>query len=268
MAQTRPRITQHNPMDRRYQTILAMPVDVTSYTLAVPWIIEAARTGCAKYVCVANVHMCMESFDNTEFGKVVNNADLVVPDGRPLVWALRSLGEKHAFQVRGSDLLLKLCTEAERKHIPIGLYGGTLESLEDFQSYLKREYPSLMIACAISPPFRPLDAQEDAKYVAQIDASGARILFVGIGCPKQENWMAEHRELLHCVMIGVGAAFDFFSGRKKHAPRWMQQAGLEWVFRLASDPRRLWKRYLKHNPRFVWHFFKQLWAEKVRISSH
>lgn len=244
-----------------------MPVAVTSYDEVVPKLIGVSSEGSGKYVCVANVHMCMESFDNPAFCQVVNNADLVVPDGRPLVWALRLLGEKHAFQVRGSDLLLRLCKEAEQKQIPIGLYGGTPESLEDFQYYLKQEYPSLPIACAISPPFRPLDVQEDAEYVAQINASGARILFVGIGCPKQENWMAEHKDRLHCVMIGVGAAFDFFSGRKKHAPRWMQKAGLEWAFRLASDPRRLWKRYLKHNPRFVWYFLKQLWAKKVCISS-
>lgn len=240
-----------------------MPVDVTSYTSAVPWVIEAAHTDLATYICVANVHMCMESFDSPAFRQVLNNADLVVPDGRPLVWALRWLGEENADQVRGSDFLLKVCAEAEKANVPVGLYGGTAESLLDFVSFLSKQFPALPVVCAISPPFRPLTAIEDAAYIDQINTSGARILFVGIGCPKQENWMAEHKDRLQCVMLGVGAAFDFFSGRKKHAPRWMQQAGLEWVFRLASDPRRLWKRYLKHNPRFVWHFFKQ-WMSTQR----
>jgi N-acetylglucosaminyldiphosphoundecaprenol N-acetyl-beta-D-mannosaminyltransferase len=254
-------------MQQNKIAILHMPVAVTSYDEVVPSVIGASSAGYGKYICVANVHMCMESYDNPEFCQVVYNADLVVPDGRPLVWALRLLGEKHAFQVRGSDLLLKLCAEAQQKNIPVGFYGGTPESLQDFQAYLKREYPLLPIACAISPPFRPLSVEEDAACVAQIIASGTKILFVGIGCPKQENWMAAHKNRLGCVMIGVGAAFDFFSGRKKHAPRWMQKAGLEWVFRLASDPRRLWKRYLKHNPRFVWYFLRQLWFEKWKSSS-
>lgn len=254
-------------MDRRYQTILTMPVDVTSYPLAVPWVIEAARTGLAKYVCVANVHMCMESFDSPAFRQVVNNADLVTPDGRPLVWALRLLGERTASQVRGSDLLLRVCAEAEKQHISIGLYGGTPESLHDFLSFLSHQFPALRVTCAISPPFRPLAEQEVAEYVSQINTSGVGILFVGIGCPKQEYWMAEHKEQLHCVMLGVGAAFDFFSGRKKHAPRWMQQCGLEWVYRLASEPKRLWKRYLKHNPRFVWYFFTQWLTRRLGRTS-
>jgi N-acetylglucosaminyldiphosphoundecaprenol N-acetyl-beta-D-mannosaminyltransferase len=130
-------------------------------------------------------------------------------------------------------------------------------------SYLAKEFPTLNIACSISPPFRPLTVEEDEIYIQQINDAGVRILFVGIGCPKQENWMAAHKERLLCVMIGVGAAFDFFSGRKRHAPRWMQKAGLEWLFRLVSDPRRLWRRYLKHNPRFVWHFGKQWLAYKL-----
>ncbi|WP_228856232.1 WecB/TagA/CpsF family glycosyltransferase [Desulfomarina profundi] len=199
----------------------------------------------------------METFDIPEFKTVVNNADLVVPDGVPLVWALKALGEKTATQVRGSDLLLHLCRESEKSGIPIGLYGGTPDSLNDFRKFLKNEYSDLKITFSYSPPFRELTQEEQEKYVREIRASGCSILFVGIGCPKQEKWMAGHRDKIPCVMIGVGAAFDFFSGRKKHAPRWMQKAGLEWLFRLASDPRRLWKRYLKHNPRFIYYFGKQ-----------
>ncbi|MBU4264376.1 MAG: WecB/TagA/CpsF family glycosyltransferase [Proteobacteria bacterium] len=242
-----------------------MLVAVISYENAAEMIIKWTSDNLGQYVCVSNVHMCMESFDSSEFCQVVNNADLVVPDGMPLVWALKLLGEKQACQVRGSDLLLTVCAKAEKKNIPIGLYGGTPDSLQDFKSFLAQEFPSLHIACCISPPFRALDVQEEAAYVKQINASGVRILFVGIGCPKQEKWMAAHNDRLGCVMIGVGAAFDFFSGRKKHAPRWMQKSGLEWVFRLANDPQRLWKRYLKHNPRFVWYFLKQWLSEKFNL---
>lgn len=234
-----------------------MPVAIAAIEQATEVMFTAALEGESRYVCVANVHMCMEAFDSPEFNAVVNGADLVVPDGKPLVWGVRALGAKEAGHVRGSDLLLHLCGRAEREGVAIGLYGGTPESLVDFQTFLHGAFPKLRIAFAASPPFRPLTPEETAHYANEIQDSGARILFVGIGCPKQERWMAAHRGLLPCVMIGVGAAFDFFSGRKKHAPRWMQRVGLEWLFRLGSEPRRLWKRYLKHNPRFVYHFAKQ-----------
>lgn len=237
--------------------ILSMPVAVTSYEDSVQRIFLAVRNGESKYICVANVHMCMESWDSNEFNIVVNEANLVVPDGVPLVWGLKCLGKKNAKQVRGSDLLLNVCKEAEAQQTPIGLYGGTPESLFDFLAFLKKEFPLLEVSFFSSPPFRGLTQTEKNTYVQDINASGAKILFVGIGCPKQERWMAEHREKVNCVMIGVGAAFDFFSGRKKHAPRWMQKNGLEWLFRLGSDPRRLWKRYLKHNPRFMYYFGRQ-----------
>ena len=240
-----------------------MSAAVTSIEQAGAEILAAARNGESRYVCVANVHMCMEAFDSREFNAVVNNADLVVPDGRPLVWALKAFGAKEAQHVRGSDLLLHLCKQAEQEQQAIGLYGGTPESLLDFQNFLTTTFPRLTIAFAASPPFRDLSMEERERYVKEIEASGARILFVGIGCPKQERWMAAHKGKVPCVMIGVGAAFDFFSGRKKHAPRWMQHAGLEWLFRLASDPRRLWKRYLKHNPRFVFYFAGQLIRQRL-----
>jgi len=241
-----------------------MRVHATSYNATTAQILKWQSELKGRYICVANVHMCMETYDDENFRKVVNNADMIVPDGRPLIWGLKALGEKKVSQVRGSDLLLKICKEAENQNIPIGLYGGTPDSLKDFMKYLRNEFPKLNIPFFISPPFRPLTKEEDKNYIDGIHASGVRILFVGIGCPKQENWMAAHRNKVTCVMIGVGAAFDFFSGRKKHAPRWSQQIGLEWLFRFISEPRRLWKRYLKHNPRFVWYFFKQ-WLNWKRI---
>jgi N-acetylglucosaminyldiphosphoundecaprenol N-acetyl-beta-D-mannosaminyltransferase len=202
--------------------------------------------------------MTMEAFDSTAFRQVVNGADLVTPDGRPLVWALRTLGVKGATQVRGTDLTTHVTELAARESVPIGLYGGTPELLETLVHVLKMRHPGLQVVCRIAPPFRPLRPEEDEAITQHIIASGARILFVGIGCPKQERWMAAHQGRIPTVMLGVGAAFDFHAGRVRQAPRWMQTAGLEWVFRLLMDPRRLWKRYAKHNPRFVWYFLMQL----------
>jgi len=234
-----------------------MKVNVSSYIDATKQILKWSLENSGKYICVSNVHMCMETFDNPGFCKIVNNADLIVPDGKPLVWAQKLLGEKNASQVRGSDLLLTICGKAENEGIPIGLYGGTEKSLTNFIIFLENRYKNLKIPLAIAPPFKELTVKEENLFIEEINASGAKIVFIGIGCPKQEKWMAKHNEQLNCIMIGVGAAFDFFSGQKKHAPRWMQRIGLEWVFRLASDPKRLWKRYLKHNPRFVYQFLKQ-----------
>jgi N-acetylglucosaminyldiphosphoundecaprenol N-acetyl-beta-D-mannosaminyltransferase len=202
--------------------------------------------------------MTMEAFDSPAFQRVVNGADLVTPDGRPLVWALRSLGVGDATQVRGTDLTTHVVERAAREDIPIGLYGGTPELLETFVRILERRYPGVRVVCRIAPPFRPLTPEEDEAVTKEIRSSGARILFVGIGCPKQERWMEAHKDRIPAVMLGVGAAFDFHTGRVRQAPGWMQAAGLEWLFRLLMDPKRLWKRYAKHNPRFVVLFLRQL----------
>jgi N-acetylglucosaminyldiphosphoundecaprenol N-acetyl-beta-D-mannosaminyltransferase len=147
---------------------------------------------------------------------------------------------------------------AAREGIPIGLYGGTPDLLEMFVRIMERRYPGVRVVCQIAPPFRPLTSEEDETVTKEILASGARILFVGIGCPKQERWMGTHKDRIPAVMLGVGAAFDFHTGRVRQAPRWIQVAGLEWLFRLLMDPKRLWKRYAKHNPRFVVLFLLEL----------
>lgn len=235
-----------------------MRVDATSYEDAARRVVRWTRERRSAYVCVASVHMVMEAFDSAPFRGVVNGADLVTPDGRPLVWALKGLGVGHASQVRGTDLTSHVIERAAREGIPIGLYGGTPELLESFVGVLRARYPDVEVACKIAPPFRPLSPEEDAEVTREIVASGARVLLVGIGCPKQERWMAAHKGRVPAVMLGVGAAFDFHTGRIRQAPRWMQATGLEWVFRLLMDPRRLWKRYAKHNPRFVALFLLQL----------
>jgi N-acetylglucosaminyldiphosphoundecaprenol N-acetyl-beta-D-mannosaminyltransferase len=250
-------------MDISDRKILGMRVAVTLPEDAMRHIVKMANTGRSEYVCVANVHMCMEAFDSLPFRQVVNSAALVVPDGRPLAWGLRAIGERQAHQVRGADLMAALCQEAQQQGLPIGLYGGSRASLKGLINFLERRYPAIEIRFAASPPFRELTLNEDAIFVDDIRSCGIRILFVGLGCPKQETWMAEHRDRIRCVMVGVGAVFDFFSRQKKQAPRWMQVLGLEWLFRLASEPRRLWKRYLFHNPRFIWYFGQQLLGHDV-----
>lgn len=240
------------------RNVLGMRVDVTSYEDAVCRVVDWACEGRSSYVCVANVHMTMESYDSPEFQEIVSTADLVTPDGMPLVWALRVMGEKEATHVRGSDLMMHVMERAVKEDLPVGLYGGTTDSLEAFGRLLEERFPGARVACKISPPFRQLSPQEQADFARQISDSGTRILFVGIGCPKQERWMASHRGLLPAVMLGVGAAFDFHTGRVRQAPRWMQAAGLEWLFRLIMEPRRLWWRYAWHNPRFITLFAMQM----------
>jgi N-acetylglucosaminyldiphosphoundecaprenol N-acetyl-beta-D-mannosaminyltransferase len=202
----------------------------------------------------------MEAYDEPKFKKVVNSADMVTPDGMPLVWTLARLGVKLDDRVYGPTLMLHICEAAEKNGIPIGFYGGIPETLEALKINIKTRYTNLNIVYSYSPPFRSLNPEEDEQIVANINASGVQILFVGLGCPKQEYWMNSHRDKFKLVMLGVGAAFDFHTGRVKQAPRWMQHIGLEWLFRLMMEPRRLWKRYLKHNPRFVILFLMQLFG--------
>ena len=243
--------------------VLGMRVDATCYEDASRRVMQWVHEARSAYVCVASVHMVMESFDAAEFRRVVNGSDLVTPDGRPLVWALKALGAKGASQVRGTDLMTHMVREAVRENIPIGLYGGTPELLEELVRILRARFPGLRVGCRIAPPFRALTPEEDEAFTRDIVASGARILFVGIGCPKQERWMAAHKDRVPAVMLGVGAAFDFHAGRVRQAPGWMQSAGLEWLFRLMMEPRRLWKRYAKHNPRFVALFLMQLLGRNI-----
>jgi N-acetylglucosaminyldiphosphoundecaprenol N-acetyl-beta-D-mannosaminyltransferase len=231
--------------------ILGLGVDQTNYRSAVQGILDWALRGESRYVCVANVHMVMEAYDDAEFRQIVNAADLVTPDGMPLVWVMRLQGLRQQERVYGPALTQFVLEAANREGIPVGFYGSTPQTLEKLKRNVQKRYPSLKIAYLYAPPFRPLTTEEDEEVVRAINDSGTRILFVGLGCPKQERWMAAHKGRVQAVMLGVGAAFDFLAGVKPQAPRWMQRAGLEWLFRLLTEPRRLWRRYLYHNPRFV-----------------
>lgn len=254
-------MTDHIPgpasTDLTHRKILDVRVDATSYDDATERILSWSRDSRGRYVCVCNVHMIMEAFDDPGYRKVVTDADLVTPDGMPVVWCLRLLGVEGATRVYGPELTPRLIRAAAETGVRVGFYGAAPDTLDTLVARVEERYPGVEIAYAHSPPFRALTPEEDAADVRAIRDSGVDILFVGLGCPKQERWMADHRDRLECVMLGVGAAFDFLAGAKAQAPGWIQSLGLEWLFRLVSEPRRLWKRYLKQNPRFVWNFAKQ-----------
>lgn len=231
--------------------ILETDVNNTSYAVAVGQILAWARAGESRSVYAANVHMVMEAYDHSDFRTAVNGADLVTPDGMPLVWALRRKGVNEQSRVYGPTLMLEVLRAAEREGIAVGFLGSTAEIRQAMLARFAVEFPRLRVCPLPEMPFGAQSAEADAALTAQIEAAGARILFVALGCPAQERWIAAHRGRIHAVMLGVGAAFAFHAGAVRQAPGWMQRLGLEWLFRLTQEPGRLWKRYLKHNPRFL-----------------
>jgi N-acetylglucosaminyldiphosphoundecaprenol N-acetyl-beta-D-mannosaminyltransferase len=239
--------------------VLKTRVDLIDVDGAARVVAGWASEGRGTMVCALNVHMVMEAYDDASFAAVVNGADLVVADGRPVAQACRMLGDHGAPHVRGLDLMLRVCAEAERRDLAVGLYGGSPEVLAEVEAQLRRRCPRLRLTYAVSPPFSEPSAEEDEADVAAIREAGVQVLFVALGCPKQERWMASHRDRLDCVALGVGAAFDMVAGRHRPAPHWMQRVGLEWLFRLSQEPDRLWARYLRHNTRFLLYFAAQ-WA--------
>ena len=231
--------------------VLGSTISLTSYVDAAQDVARWVPAGESRYVCAANVHMLMEAWDSPSFRDVVNNADIVTPDGMPLVWMLRAKGEKEQERVYGPTLMLHVLEAAAQENISVGFYGGNAETLEKLIKRMQAQYPRLSVGFSYSPPFRVLSPAEDEQIIQKIRQSDVRILFVALGCPKQEQWMAARCGRINAVMLGVGAAFDFHAGTVRQAPSWMQTLGLEWFFRLLQEPKRLWKRYFFHNPRFV-----------------
>jgi N-acetylglucosaminyldiphosphoundecaprenol N-acetyl-beta-D-mannosaminyltransferase len=208
--------------------------------------------GIQHYVCVTGVHGVMESQGDAELLRIHNESGLTTPDGMPMVWAARHAGAKNTQRVYGPDLMLAVCERAAQRGWGCFLYGATDEVLDQLRTNLSDRFPGLSIVGTHSPPFRPLTPEEDAAVIREINDSGAQIVWVGLSTPKQERWMASHVGRVNApALFGVGAAFDIHAGNLKQAPRWMQRSGLEWLFRLASEPRRLWRRYAVNNPRFV-----------------
>ncbi len=218
------------------------------------WIAQAKR----KYVCVTGVHGIMESARCEELRSIHNAAGMVTPDGMPLVWLLRWAGLRHVDRVYGPDLMLAAFGAEELRKARHFFYGTTEETLAALCARLRQRFPTVRIVGGIAPPFRPLSTAEDSAHVAEINAAGADIVWVGLSTPKQERWMAAHRDRLSAaVLIGVGAAFDMHAGIVPQAPRVLQRSGLEWAFRLCTDPRRLWRRYAVNVPSFIIHILAQ-----------
>ena len=231
--------------------VLGVNVLASSYAEVVRKCTEWAHRGESRSVLFVNVHVIMEARDNPKLLEHVNHADMANPDGVPVVWTLQAFGARNATRVYGPDATVALLEAAQESGIPIGFYGGTESTLSKLIAEVEERFPGVNIVFRMSPPFRTLSDEEDEAVVRQITDSGVRWLFVGLGCPKQEHWVCEHRGRIPAVLLAVGAAFDFIAGTKPQAPRWMMRTGLEWAFRFATEPRRLAGRYLKSNPRYM-----------------
>jgi N-acetylglucosaminyldiphosphoundecaprenol N-acetyl-beta-D-mannosaminyltransferase len=246
---------------------LGVPLAISDYDEVVTWMDAMVAADARGWLTAAAVNLVMSARDDPTTMRAVLEATLAVPDGQPLVWALRLLGHTRATRVYGPDLMAHYCAHAASTGTPIYLYGGRSdEALELLERRLSERFPGLRIVGGWSPPFRPLTTDERERVVAEIDNSGAKVVWVGTGQPKQELWMHEMRPRLAApLLVGVGAAFDFHAGIVSQAPAWMQRNGLEWLYRLTREPGRLWRRYLTQNPRFVVGFARQ-WAHERRRS--
>ena len=238
--------------------VLGVPLALTDYERTLEWMDASVAARSHGYICVAAVHTVMASQEDPELREAVLASDLTVPDGQPLVWAMNLLGHFLPSRVYGPDLFKRACERGAATRARFYLYGGRAESLATLAAELPRRYPGLQIVGAQRAPFRALSDEEAAEAAAAINAAGPDVVWVGLGVPLQEKWMARMRGLLDApVLVGVGAAFDFHAGVKKQAPDRLQRLGLEWAFRLSQEPGRLWRRYLHYNPRFVLGFARQ-----------
>jgi len=230
------------------------------------WIHEWRST---HWIACASMHGMVEAQRDPTFGQALKSADMVVPDGAPLMWLGRRRGHNLTHRVYAADLVLAFCKKTAGQGYKHFFYGGEPGTPEQLAESLQQLFPSMQVSGTFSPPFRPLNKQEDEEIMAMIRRAAPDVLWMGLGAPKQEHWMQEHRNRLNVpVMVGVGAAFDWLSGRKAQAPRWMREHGLEWLFRLFQEPRRLWRRYLVYGAEFVgWTILESLGLRKFEPSA-
>lgn len=232
--------------------ILGVTIAGTNPAEAVDCIQQNARSWRGEYVCIANVHTTVMAYDDPAYAAIQNGAVLALPDGGPIASLMRRRGDSAAARVAGPDLMAALLQRGMADSSRHFFYGGSEETLAMLRTALLERFPGLTVAGMISPPFRPLTAEEDAEYTQQIAEARPDYVWVGLGAPKQEQWMAAHKGRIPALMIGTGAAFDFLAGTVKRAPHWMQAHSLEWLYRITQDPRRLIGRYLRTNTRFLW----------------
>ncbi|MBW4477255.1 MAG: WecB/TagA/CpsF family glycosyltransferase [Tolypothrix brevis GSE-NOS-MK-07-07A] len=240
------------------QRVIDFPITALRFDDQIQTILRWAIARESKTVCVANVHMLMEAHWNPEFATVLKNADIITPDGMPLVWMMRLLGRRYQDRVAGMDVLLASCKLAQAQNVSVFFAGSQLDILSLMQKRLEKEFPNLKIAGMEPLPFRPMTETEDKALIKMINNSGAGLVFVSLGCPKQENWIAQHKNQIQSVMIGLGGVFPVYAGIHKRAPRMVRDLGFEWLYRWLQEPRRLWHRYSTTIPAFILLASKQL----------
>jgi N-acetylglucosaminyldiphosphoundecaprenol N-acetyl-beta-D-mannosaminyltransferase len=248
-------------------SVLGVPVAVTDYLHTMDWIDAMVARREKGYICAASVYPVMVCQDDPELRDAVLGSSMTVPDGQPLVWAMNALGGEHPSRVYGPNLMAHYCARSALSGTRMFLYGGRNQgALVQLTLNLRKRYPGLRIVGGYAPPYRDLTSDERRRVIEEINDSGADVVWVGIGVPKQEKWMASIRDDLETpVLIGVGAAFDFHAGLTPQAPETVQNLGLEWLFRLIQEPRRLWRRYLRYNPRFIIGFVRQFLRHRLGI---
>ena len=248
--------------------LLKFPLTIGKYSLFNDYIIDLACRNTSSIVCVANVHMFIEAHKNQNYLQIINDAEIVTPDGKPLTWALRFLYKIRQDRVAGMDLLPDLLQLMAVQNISAYFYGGSQYMLDKTREFLNNSYPTLKVAGLYSPPFNNLgdiDNHTEEEIIQRINESFPSVVFVILGCPKQEKWMAKMKNRINTVMIGVGGALPVMIGIKKRAPKWMQNSGLEWLYRLIQEPRRLMKRYTTTNLIFIWLIFKEFIRIKLLV---
>lgn len=243
--------------------VIGSPVTASRFDAQIEMMLEWASSYKSKVVCVANVHMLTEAYWHPELSHVLKSADIVTPDGMPLVWMMRLMGARDQNRVAGMDILWSLCQLAPQRNLKIFFLGSQTTILEKMRTKLEQEFPDLEIAGMEPLPFRPMTPAEDEAIIQKIHESGAHLVLVSLGCPKQEYWMHQHKGKIQAVMIGLGGVFPVVAGIHKRAPGWIRNLGLEWFYRLIQEPRRLWRRYGKTIPPFLWLALKQLLTTKL-----
>lgn len=240
------------------QSVIGFSVAALPFDQQIALLLQWAKTCASKVICVANVHMLIEGYQNPAFANVLREADLLTPDGMPLVWMLKLAGIAHQDRVAGLDILTAICRAVPEQGISVFFLGSQQGILDRIKVRLEKEFPNLKIAGMEPLPFRPLTAAENEVVLQRLNESGAGVVFVSLGCPKQETWMVQNKGKVHAVMIGLGGAFPVYAGLHKRAPHLIRSAGLEWLYRLVQEPRRLWRRYWSTIPLFIWLASKQL----------
>ena len=251
------------------QNVVGFPVTALSFDAQMELMLRWAGNHLSKVICVANVHMLMEGRTNPAMSSVLCKADLVTPDGMPLVWIISLIRGISQDRVAGMDILLSLCQQSPSHQTSLFFLGSEPQILQRMEKRLQQEFPDLCIAGMQPLPFRPLTREENDEIIRKINDSGAGIVLVSLGCPKQELWMDQHKDKIHAVMVGLGGVFPVYAGIHRWAPAWIRQMGLEWLFRLLQEPRRLWRRYSETIPSFSYLAVQQVltsWLESSALS--